>query len=150
LIMNLFLRDVLKEDSEMLLRWRNDPETLRNSVNAAEVSPDEHARWFAEMLAVWPQRVLIAEIDGVSVAVVHLDWSEQGDSCDLSFAVAPEYRGKGYGFAIVEHAVQRMQNVRVCAETKMSNMASRRIFERLGFRVIDSQGELLLYAKDRL
>jgi ribosomal protein S18 acetylase RimI-like enzyme len=62
--------------------------------------------------------------------------------------VAPEYRGRGYGFAIVEHAVQGMQNVRVCAEVKMSNVASRRIFERLGFRIIDSQGELLLYAKD--
>jgi len=89
-----------------------------------------------------------AEIDGVPVGVVRLDWSEEGDGCDLSFTVAPEHRGKGYGFAIVEHAVQGMQNVRVCAETKMSNMASRRIFERLGFHVIDSQGERLLYAKD--
>jgi len=41
-----------------------------------------------------------------------------------------------------------MQDVRVCKEVKISNVASRRIFERLGFQVIDSQGELLLYAKD--
>jgi UDP-4-amino-4,6-dideoxy-N-acetyl-beta-L-altrosamine N-acetyltransferase len=93
-------------DSDTLLRLRNDPETLRNSIDAAEVSPEEHARWSAKTLAAFPQRVVIAEIDGVPFGVVHLDWSEQGDGCDLSFTVAPEHRGKGYGLAIVEHAVQ--------------------------------------------
>jgi len=38
----------------------------------------------------------------------------------------------------------------VSAEVKMSNIASRRIFRKLGFEVIDSQGELLMYAKDFL
>jgi len=51
--MNVFLRGVLSGDSEALLRWRNDPETWRNSINSVEVSPEEHARWFAEMLAVY-------------------------------------------------------------------------------------------------
>lgn len=148
LVMNMFLRAMLSSDSETVLRWRNDPETRRNSINTAEVSPDEHARWFAKVLADQPRRNFMADIDGISIGVVRLDWSEDSESCDLSFVVAPEYRGRGYGFAIVEHAVQGMQNVRVCAEVKMSNVASRRIFERLGFRIIDSQGELLLYAKD--
>jgi RimJ/RimL family protein N-acetyltransferase len=138
-VMNVLLRCVHSGDSDTLLRWRNNPETLRNSIDAPEVSPQEHARWFAKTLAAFPQRVVIAEIDGVPVGIVHLDWSEQGDGCDLSFTVAPEHRGRGYGFAIVERAVQGMQNVRVCGETKMSNVASRRIFERLGFQVIDSQ-----------
>jgi hypothetical protein len=51
LVMNVFLRDMLSSDSETVLRWRNDPETRRNSINTAEVTPDEHARWFAKVLA---------------------------------------------------------------------------------------------------
>ena len=120
--MNMFLRAMLSSDSETVLRWRNDPETRRNSINTAEVSPDEHARWFARVLADQPRRNFMADIDGISIGVVRLDWSEDSESCDLSFMIAPEYRGRGYGFAIVEHAVQGMQNVRVCAEVKMSNV----------------------------
>jgi RimJ/RimL family protein N-acetyltransferase len=146
--MNLFLRNVIERDSENLLRWRNDPETRRNSTNTAEVSLQEHARWFATMLANYPQQVLIADLDGVSVGVVRLDWSEDRESCDLSFTVAPEHRGKGCGFAIVEHAIRDIKNARVCAEVKVSDVASRRIFEKLEFHVIDSQGELLMFAKD--
>ena len=132
--MNVFLRDVLSKDSETLLRWRNDPETRRNSINTTEISPEEHAEWFAKMLGGQSRRNLIADVDGISIGVVRLDWSEHRESCDLSFMVAPEHRGKGYGFAIVEHAVRGMQDVRVCAEVKMSNVASRRIFEKPDFR----------------
>jgi RimJ/RimL family protein N-acetyltransferase len=147
-IMNVVLRGLLSTDSESLLRWRNDSETRRNSINTAEVPREEHVRWFAKMLAAHPQRVLIADIDGASAGVVRLDWNDEHDSCYLSFTVAPEHRGKGCGFAIVEQAIRDMQNTRVCAQVKMSNVASRRIFEKLGFRVIDTQGELLMYAKD--
>jgi UDP-2,4-diacetamido-2,4,6-trideoxy-beta-L-altropyranose hydrolase len=146
--MNMLLRDVLPADSETLLRWRNDPETRHNSINTAEVSPDEHARWFRKMLACQPPRVRIAEIAGVSIGVVRLDWTDNNDSCEVSFTVAPEHRGKGCGFAIVQHAVEGIRNARVCAKVKSSNAASRRIFERLGYQMIDSQGELVIYAKD--
>jgi ribosomal protein S18 acetylase RimI-like enzyme len=48
------------------------------------------------------------------------------------------------------NTLQDVRNARVSAEVKMSNIASRRIFRKLGFEVIDSQGELLMYAKDFL
>jgi len=139
---------LVEEDSETLLRWRNDPVTRRNSINTAEISPEEHARWFRETLSSIPQRAAIADIGGVAVGVVRFGWNDEHDGCDLSFTVAPEHRGKGCGFAIVEHAMRGLRNVRVTAEVKMDNRPSRCIFDKLGFQIIDSQGELLLYAKD--
>ena len=64
----------MERDSENLLRWRNDLETRHNSLNTGEVSPQEHARWFADMLVNYPHQVLIADFDCVSVGVFRLDW----------------------------------------------------------------------------
>jgi hypothetical protein len=33
------LRGLLEKDSELLLKWRNDPDTRRNSLHTEEVSP---------------------------------------------------------------------------------------------------------------
>jgi RimJ/RimL family protein N-acetyltransferase len=144
-----FLRGLLDRDAAMLLRWRNDPETRRNSIRTEEVSQEEHAKWVQDRILIHTGSVLIADIDNVSVGVVRMDWNDSDDACDLSFTVAPEHRGKGYGFAMVARALEQIRgDVRVTALVKLSNEASRRIFEKLGFQVIDSEGELLMYAKD--
>lgn len=146
--MQLFLRGLLPTDEDLLFRWRNDPETRANSSNTAEISPKEHADWFSQIFAEHRQNVLIATKDGVDVGTVRPDWSEDRQGCDLSFTVAPERGGKGLGSAIVKHALKNMTNARVCAEVKVNNVASRRIFEKLDFKVIDTQGDVLMYAKD--
>lgn len=146
--MNIFLRGVISQDAEMLLRWRNDFETRRNSINTAAVSPEEHARWMHRVLVGDVHKVSVALDDDIPVGVIRLESDFKEKACDLSFTVAPEHRGRGYGSAIVAQALRGMGDVRVTAEVKIFNEASRRIFDKLGFRVIDSQGELLLFAKD--
>lgn len=147
---DIFLRSAVEVDVDRLFDWKNDPETRRNSINSKEVSRDEHAAWFDNMLRTSGHLLLIADDNDVSVGVVRIDWDDKHEACDLSFTVAPEHRGKGYGLAIAESAIKDMGEVRVSAEVKITNIASRRILETLGFRIIDSQGELLMYAKDCL
>jgi UDP-2,4-diacetamido-2,4,6-trideoxy-beta-L-altropyranose hydrolase len=146
--MRLCLRGIRPEDSAMLLRWRNDPETRRNSLNTTEVSPEEHARWFCRMIRLHPQRIAIAEMDGLQVGVIRFDWNDEHESYEISFTVAPQHRRKGLGFRIVQQETQRLSNVRLLAKVKVANIGSRRIFDRLGFRVIGRIEELLLYARD--
>ena len=145
--MDICLREVLPQDSALLLGWRNDPNTRLNSINTAEVSLEEHARWFHNMITIRPQPISVAELDGLPVGVIRLDWNVGHDTCELSFTVAPEHRGKGVGFSMVQHEIQQMNKVRVLARVKTANVASRRIFDRLGFQVIESKGELLFYSK---
>ena len=148
--MNIFLRSVISQDAPMLLRWRNDPETRRNSINTGEVTPEEHALWMNRVLVEDVYKAYVASADDIPVGVVRLEFDFKEKTCDLSFTVAPERRGRGYGSAMVAHALHGLGDVCVTAEVKMFNQASRRIFDKLGFRVIDSAGELLLYAKDML
>src|SRR4051812_12863413 len=145
---NIFLRGINPQDTEMLLRWRNDADTRRNSINTAEVTPEEHARWMLGSLVGDVRKVYVAIDNDIPVGVVCLLSDFKEKACDLSFTVAPEYRGRGYGYAILAQALFGLGDVRVTAEVKMFNKASCRIFNKLGFQVIDSQGDLLLYAKD--
>jgi RimJ/RimL family protein N-acetyltransferase len=144
----VFLRGLLEKDSELLLKWRNHPDTRRNSLHTEEVSPEDHARWFQNMIINRPQEVLVATIEGEPVGVIRFDWSPGNDTCEISLTVAPEHRGKGVGFAMAENFIHDMHNVRIVARIKAHNLPSRRIFEKLGFHTIGDDKELLLYAKD--
>jgi RimJ/RimL family protein N-acetyltransferase len=146
--MNLCFRSVLPADSILLLRWRNDPDTRGNSVNTAKVSLEEHTRWFHKLMTFDPQRLSIAELDGLPVGVIRLDWNEEHDRCEISFTVAPEHRRKGIGYKIVQQQVDQVCEATAWARVKVANEGSRRIFERLGFRIIGQSEKMLLYAKD--
>lgn len=144
----IFLRGALEKDADMLFAWRNDPETRRNSISQDEIQFSDHVRWLGNQLRSSDSRLEIALLDGVPIGTVRFDWDESREGADISFTVAPEYRGRGYGFQIVAHALRNVRNARITGEVKISNAASRKIFEKLGFRIIDSQGEMLMYAKD--
>jgi UDP-2,4-diacetamido-2,4,6-trideoxy-beta-L-altropyranose hydrolase len=146
--MNLALRGILPQDASILLAWRNDPETRRNSINTGEISWKEHVRWFEEVMHHHHEQISIAELDSIPVGVIRFSWNEHNNSCDVSFTVASEYRGRGVGLRMVQQAIEGLRSTRILARVKSSNFASRRIFERLGFIVIDTQGELLFYARD--
>ena len=144
----VFLRDATYLDADMLLAWRNDPVTRSNSISEAMISSEKHLQWLNAVVDSPDSRLMIGYANNTAVGVVRLDWQSERDAADISFTVAPEYRGQGYGFALVQSALRDVRNARVAAEVKMANKASIRIFEQLGFEMIDGQGELLMYAKD--
>jgi RimJ/RimL family protein N-acetyltransferase len=146
--MNLCFRSILPADSTLLFQWRNDSDTRRNSINTAKVSPEDHARWFRKMMTFDSRWISIAELDGLPVGVIRLDWNKEHDHCEVSFTVAPEHRRKGLGFKIVQQQLEELQGATVLARVKIANAGSRRIFDRLSFHIIGRSGELLLYAKD--
>jgi RimJ/RimL family protein N-acetyltransferase len=146
--MSLCLRGVRAQDSDLLLRWRNDPETRQSSINTGKVSSQEHARWFDRIITLGQQQIAIAELDGLAVGVVRLEWNDSHDTCEISFTVAPEHRRRGLGLRIVQQRTEGLKDFRVLARVKVANLASQRIFSRLGFRVVHRTGELVLYAKD--
>jgi RimJ/RimL family protein N-acetyltransferase len=146
--MQMYLRDAKESDVDVLLIWRNDPVTRQNSLNQSVVRRQDHKKWFYERMMSPNCDLLIAEVDSTPVGVARLDWDSSIANCDLSFTVAPEHRGKGFGLEMLRLALKRLHNVRVCAEVRTSNVASLRIFSTLEFEVIDSQGEILMYAKD--
>lgn len=65
-------------------------------------------------------------------------WDEGFQRPTAGMVVLPEFRGRGYGTAVVRELIQEAQRREapsVLVHIDLDNLASRRIFEKLGFTV---------------
>lgn len=141
----LRLRPATLGDSAALLRWRNDPDTVRFSVSRRSVEPDEHTAWLERVLADPAVELGIVERDGVAVGMVRVDVSS--GSGLMSISVDPAWRGQGLGIATLqaltaEHAAG-VRCTRLVAQVHPDNVASLRSFERVGFERVGVDGEFV-------
>ena len=131
-----FLRKAEPEDVNLLFQWVNDPETRQNSFDSHTISYEEHENWFNNMMQN-PNRIQYIMMDGdVPVGQIRLDIS--GDEAEISYSIAPDKRGKGYGKQIISLSKKVvLDNYPVVrklkAAVKSQNMASISCFESNGF-----------------
>lgn len=64
------LRPAVAADRDAVLTWRNHPEVRAVSLTQHEITPAEHAAWWAKTMADPTRRVLIYERDSVPSGVV--------------------------------------------------------------------------------
>jgi RimJ/RimL family protein N-acetyltransferase len=129
----LSLRPATLKDAELLLKWRNDPETRRQSRNTGEAFMEGHIAWLIKSLAMPSRKLYIAEDDGMPVGTVRADEDTDGYT-EISYTVAPSARGKGYGKRMVVQFVQeQLMGKKIKAEIKKGdNEASEGIAKALG------------------
>lgn len=91
---NISLRPATTQDADLLLEWRNDPETRKASHNTAEVQRDEHISWLSRTLNNPNRRLYVAEENGAPVGTVRADLSE--GVWELSWTVSQTREGEGW------------------------------------------------------
>lgn len=101
--MNLNLRPVRYADAGLLWQWRNDPDTYQWFLADKPVSWDEHLVWFRTKLRQRSKtRIWLLTVAGSAVGMVRYDKSEDNPmTAHVSYSVASEHRGKGYGTALL-------------------------------------------------
>jgi len=110
--------------------------TREMSFHSAPISWEEHQRWFTVVLQQSGTLLTIIEIwvdDGwVSMAQVRID-----ETGAISVSIAPAFRGRGLGTAILHEAIAYQQTImslpNLVAYIKPNNRASQTIFSRAGF-----------------
>ena len=65
------LRPATDSDTDDIRRWRNHPQVRAVSLTSHEITPEEHAAWFAAARADAGRRVLIFEYEGRGAGVVN-------------------------------------------------------------------------------
>ncbi|HXC23351.1 MAG TPA: GNAT family N-acetyltransferase [Solirubrobacteraceae bacterium] len=153
------LRAARIEDAELILAWRNDPETRRWSRDSHEIETDEHLRWLRRVLAdastrLWiaefdgqpianvrigPETASLAESDGYAVEHTHAD-PKTDEVAEVHIVLASRARGRGLGTAVlIEATALALAEPRLGAlnaHVKAHNEASLRAFAKAGFRVV--------------
>lgn len=147
--MKLGLREATIEDAEDVLRWRNDPKTRENSFNKEMIDLKSHLSWFEKKLKQKDCLMFIMMDDGQKVGNIRLDVTEGVG--EISYMIAPEYRGKGYGRKILILLEAKLNDLGADVKTLTAfvlkdNIASMRCFMDNGYTGEDA-GDSFCYSK---
>lgn len=132
----IYLRDAEKKDVDLIFRWANDPMTRQNSFNSETIDYDEHVRWYDQITAGVDVRMFILMDNDSAIGQIRIQINNSDG--EISYSIAPEYRGRGYGTIIVDMLVEKVRKEmpeikKLTAEVKPNNTASKMIFEKENF-----------------
>ncbi|MBI4087894.1 GNAT family N-acetyltransferase [Candidatus Kaiserbacteria bacterium] len=131
----LHIRPAHIEDARLLFEWRNDEATRRASVTTAPLIWEEHLEWLSKVLnGEFPGRsIYIVEIEGEPAGTVRSDERQDGFT-EISYAVSPQWRGKGLGKRmVIVFVAQYLRGKKLAARIKKGvNPASEAIAHSLG------------------
>lgn len=139
----LVLRAATEADARDVWAWRNDPLTRAMSRMPQEVPLASHLAWFAQVLSDPCRTLLIGEVEGEKVGMVRFD---RGHETEVSISVNPAHRSRGLGYSLLSEAMRGVGG-EVWAEIKDENVASQRLFERVGFQLDSAHAGLRRYVR---
>jgi RimJ/RimL family protein N-acetyltransferase len=131
-------RDAVEPDAELLLEWRNDPQTRVVSRSTGVITLERHLEWLRGALASADRVLLVVELDDEPVGTVRFD-REPGDasSWEVSITIAPKHRGHGLSGAILaageRRLTERHRAARILADVHEDNAASAALFRSAGY-----------------
>ena len=143
---NMILRKVSFEDWKILLDWRNDIDTRKNSHHMELIEEETHKEWLHSKLANENCKLFIAIENEIPVGTVRAEFDKQNSEYELFWTVSPDFRGKGIGKTMVKLLVDKLQ-AKVKAQIKIENIASVKIAEYTGMKLLKEEDGILYYSK---
>ena len=144
----LYLRCVELEDMKLLYEWRNDKIVRMNSLNSDIISYDTHCKWFKEKIKSKDSQIYICMKDNQPIGQIRIECDEE--EAEISYLIAAEYRGKGYGREIIklleQEVIRDIKIKKLVATVKGSNIASQKCFEYLNYDKLE-EGKVVYYSK---
>jgi UDP-2,4-diacetamido-2,4,6-trideoxy-beta-L-altropyranose hydrolase len=133
---HLEIRPAEREDARSLWRLANDPAVRKGSLSSEPIAWDEHAAWFERKLADDRTRIWVLDFDGLLLAVIRYERTEE-DLVEVSLSVAAPFRRRGLASRMVRQtwqpACDELRATRVRAVVRRENAASRKTFVQAGF-----------------
>jgi len=117
--------------------WANDCDVRKYSFNEKKIKYEDHAKWFNNKINA-PDCIYFIGTDGdKNVGQIRLDISE--NSGIISYSVAKEYRGQGYGLQLLQTLEKYILDnseyldFYLIGRVKSENTASVRCFLKCGY-----------------
>lgn len=149
---SVLLRRAKTDDALEVLRWRNDPRSRAMSLSTRQITPDEHCAWFEQAVRDPARILLIGCLEDRRIGMVRFDSDKLVRWWRVSILLAPEARGQRLSKPLLSKAMslilQSTPLAELRAEVKKSNQESRRLFESLGYELLDtfSDEDVLIFS----
>lgn len=131
-------------DANILLRWRNDPETRKWSRNREKIDEMDHNKWLTASLKNRKRKIYIVEYNQIPAGTVRTD--KKAEATELSWTVAPELRGLGIGKQMINLISNKIKGP-IQAEIIDGNEASKQIAEYVEMKLCYKSKNILYYQK---
>jgi len=138
--MAAYIRPIKKEDTDNILRWRNNPNVRSNFVFQDDLTREAHEVWMDTNVNAGKTAQFIIVTDALGdVGSVYLrDIDSRHRKAEFGIFIGEDAaRGKGFGTAatlmILEHAFRELNLNKVFLRVFTDNVGAIRSYERAGF-----------------
>jgi UDP-2,4-diacetamido-2,4,6-trideoxy-beta-L-altropyranose hydrolase len=129
----LTLRKVREDDCDLLWQWANDPDVRAVSFSSQPIPWERHVKWFKAKV-MDPTCVLFIATHSNGAPVGQVRYDIDGKQATVSVSIDRNFRGKGYGSAILGLSAQEvfasLEVSAIHAYVKRDNEASIWAFEQ--------------------
>jgi RimJ/RimL family protein N-acetyltransferase len=150
--MDLHMRDATIQDSQDMLKWRNEAGVRRYSHSKELISEEDHNLWLKSRLILLPSEPFwVFENELGKIGFMRLDFNAELNHFKVSILLNPIFRGKGYGKVLLNKSMEKSLEIKnvesFYAETHVDNQASKSLFLNNGFRELGNLNNFLLLKK---
>lgn len=145
--MGIFLRVATIQDAEVVLEWRNDKASRENSFSKGIIDLDSHMKWYQRKLQDDNCYLYILMDNDERIGQVRIDLVN--GIGEISYMIAPEKRGNGYGKAIISlcDSVKDVMGAKAyMGLVNNDNEASKKCFVNNGYAEFTG-GDICCYVK---
>jgi RimJ/RimL family protein N-acetyltransferase len=146
----LQLRKAQLSDLDLYFHWVNDSDARQNAITVKQIDYDEHCVWFAEKVISKDACLWVMEYEEVPVGQIRFDIDRSLKEATISYFIAQEHRGKGFGLSVVKLGLELFFGTKkdistINAVVKSTNGYSRKIFEHFSFQINKEENGFLFY-----
>jgi L-amino acid N-acyltransferase YncA len=134
-----------------IYEWRNDSETILNSLSGLGVTLREHEKWFFEKMTDKDNFIgYISEYSEIEKIGFVFFARENFSAFEVSININPRFRHRGLSVQVLKKSIKcfsESQRSNIIARIKIKNIKSEKLFIRAGFKLnlSKSDNELKTY-----
>jgi RimJ/RimL family protein N-acetyltransferase len=135
----IFLRPMVIDDAEHVVRWRNDPETLANMFTGEPITVESHMEWFNSPRENRLDYVICLKYSGKPIGTVNFTNVDMENLKAEAGKLLGEKSARGKGLAKeafgvwISFGFRELGLNRIYIRTMISNTANIQLNKRLGF-----------------
>lgn len=150
------LRPMGTEDTEQIIRWRNQEWVCRNFIYQKPFTKEGHLEWIrTQVTPGYAVQFIISLPDGRDIGTVYLrDIDREQAIAEYGIFIGEkDALGRGYGTAAagaaLAYAFGRLSLDRVFLRVLADNIGARRSYEKAGFRMTDRKETVMTVQGER-
>lgn len=130
------LREITPADCHFVYECRNDPIARKSARETEKIPFHVHRTWFWKTIKENYVKFYIGKKKEGDVGVIRFTY---GNPTEIAIHMYPLFKGRGYGTIFLQKSIERFckenKNEKILMATiRPSNIGSRRIFEKAGFK----------------